>query len=164
MFSLCVFCPCVSVCVFSLCVFVFSVRVFSVCVFSFCVFSLCVFSLCFFLLFFFSLRVQEHDFGSFGGSPCVSRWSLQLTLALVFWCWLGCFLLVSVGELTFDLFLTSSNNLTATVESNAATERKKNLSVFFSLCVFCLCFLSVFPVCVVCLCVLSLYFHLSVFF
>ena len=33
-----------------------------------------------------------------------------------------CFL---VGELNFDLFLTSSNNLTATVESNAATERKK---------------------------------------
>ena len=31
----------------------------------------------------------------------------------------------SVGELNFDLFLTSSNNLTATVESNAATEKKK---------------------------------------
>ena len=30
----------------------------------------------------------------------------------------------SVGELNFDLFLTSSNNLTATVESNAATEKK----------------------------------------
>ena len=30
-----------------------------------------------------------------------------------------CFL---VGELIFDLFLTSSNNLTATVESNAAIE------------------------------------------
>ena len=56
---------------------------------------------------------------------CVPRRSLQLTLALVCWCWLGCFLLVSVGELIFDLFLTSSNNLTATVESNAATERKK---------------------------------------
>ena len=56
---------------------------------------------------------------------CVSRRSLQLTLALVCWCWLGCFLLVSVGELIFDLFLTSSNNLTATVESNAATEKKK---------------------------------------
>ena len=47
---------------------------------------------------------------------CVSRRSLQLTLALVCWCCLGCFLLVSVGELIFDLFLTSSNNLTATVE------------------------------------------------
>ena len=58
---------------------------------------------------------------------CVSRRSLQLTLALVCWCWLGCFLLVSVGELIFDLFLTSSNNLTATVESNAATEKKKTL-------------------------------------
>ena len=34
-----------------------------------------------------------------------------------------CFLLCSVGELNFDL-LTSSNNLTATVESNAATEKK----------------------------------------
>ena len=56
---------------------------------------------------------------------CVSRRSLQLTLALVCWCWLGCFLLVSAGELIFDLFLTSSNNLTATVESNAATEKKK---------------------------------------
>ena len=56
---------------------------------------------------------------------CVSRRSLQLTLALVCWWWLGCFLLVSVGELIFDLFLTSSNNLTATVESNAATEKKK---------------------------------------
>ena len=33
-----------------------------------------------------------------------------------------CFL---VGELIFDLFLTSSNNLTATVESNAAIEKKK---------------------------------------
>ena len=54
---------------------------------------------------------------------CVSRRSLQLTLALVCWCWLGVFLLVSVGELIFDLFLTSSNNLTATVESNAATEK-----------------------------------------
>ena len=30
-----------------------------------------------------------------------------------------------MGELIFDLFLTSSNNLTATVESNAATEKKK---------------------------------------
>ena len=29
-----------------------------------------------------------------------------------------------VGELIFDLFLTSSNNLTATVESNAALEKK----------------------------------------
>ena len=56
---------------------------------------------------------------------CVSRRSLQLTLALVCWCWLGFFLLVSVGELIFDLFLTSSNNLTATVVSNAATEKKK---------------------------------------
>ena len=60
---------------------------------------------------------------------CVSRRSLQLTLALVCWCWLGCFLLFSAGELNFDLFLTSSNNLTATVESNAATERKKNSRV-----------------------------------
>ena len=57
---------------------------------------------------------------------CVSRRSLQLTLAW-FVCvgWVG--LLFSVGELNFDLFLTSSNNssnnLTATVESNAATER-----------------------------------------
>ena len=42
---------------------------------------------------------------------------------LVCLCWLGWFLF-SVGELNFDLFLTSSNNLTATVESNAATERK----------------------------------------
>ena len=58
---------------------------------------------------------------------CVSRRSLQLTLALVCLCWLGCFLLVSVGELIFDLFLTSSNNLTATVESNAATEKKKTI-------------------------------------
>ena len=56
---------------------------------------------------------------------CVSRRSLQLTLALVCLCWLGCFLLFSVGELIFDLFLTSSNTLTATVESNAATEKKK---------------------------------------
>ena len=56
---------------------------------------------------------------------CVSRRSLQLTLAWVGWCWLGWFLLGSVGELIFDLFLTSSNNLTATVESNAATEKKK---------------------------------------
>ena len=55
----------------------------------------------------------------------MSRRSLQLTLALVCLCWLGCFLLFSVGELIFDLFLTSSNNLTATVESNAATEKKK---------------------------------------
>ena len=60
---------------------------------------------------------------------CVSRRSLQLTLALVGWCWLGWFLLVSVGELIFDLFLTSSNNLTATVESNAATEKKKHTDV-----------------------------------
>ena len=29
------------------------------------------------------------------------------------------------GELIFDLSLTSSNNLTATVESNAALEKKK---------------------------------------
>ena len=35
------------------------------------------------------------------------------------------FLVLSVGELNVDLFLTSSNNLTATVESNAATEKKK---------------------------------------
>ena len=57
---------------------------------------------------------------------CVSRRSLQLTLALGCLCWLGFFLLFSVGELIFDLFLTSSNNLTATVESNAATEKKKS--------------------------------------
>ena len=63
--------------------------------------------------------------GSFVFHLCVSRRSLQLTLASVCWCWLGCFLLFSVGELNFDLFLTSSNNLTATVESNAATEKKK---------------------------------------
>ena len=60
----------------------------------------------------------------------MSRRSLQLTLALVGWCWLGWFLLVSVGELIFDLFLTSSNNLTATVESNAATEKKNSSSSF----------------------------------
>ena len=72
------------------------------------------------------LRVQEHDLGCFGVSPFVSRRSLQLTLDLVCLCWLGGFSLFSVGELIFDLFLTSSNNLTATVESNAATERKKN--------------------------------------
>ena len=36
--------------------------------------------------------------------------------------WFCCFL---VGELNFDLFLTSSNNLTATVESNAAMEKKR---------------------------------------
>ena len=65
--------------------------------------------------------------GSFVFHLCVSRRSLQLTLASVCWCWLGCFLLFSVGELNFDLFLTSSNNLTATVESNAATEEKKGL-------------------------------------
>ena len=55
---------------------------------------------------------------------CVSRRSLQLTLALfvcVGWFFSCCFL---VGELIFDLFLTSSNNLTATVESNAAIEKK----------------------------------------
>ena len=51
---------------------------------------------------------------------CVSRRSLQLTLA--WFGWVG--LLFSVGELNFDLFLTSSNKLTATVESNAATEKK----------------------------------------
>ena len=64
--------------------------------------------------------------GSFVFHLCVSRRSLQLTLAW-FVCvgWVG--LLFSVGELTFDLFLTSSNNLTATVESNAATEEKKSL-------------------------------------
>ena len=62
--------------------------------------------------------------GSFVFHLCVSRRSLQLTLALVCLCWLGCFLLFSVGELNLDLFLTSSNNLTATVERNAATERQ----------------------------------------
>ena len=63
--------------------------------------------------------------GSLCFTICVSRRSLQLTLAW-FVCvgWVG--LLFSVGELNFDLFLTSSNNLTATVESNAATEKKKN--------------------------------------
>ena len=62
--------------------------------------------------------------GSLCFTICVSRRSLQLTLAW-FVCvgWVG--LLFSVGELNFDLFLTSSNNLTATVESNAATEKKK---------------------------------------
>ena len=73
----------------------------------------------------------EHSFGAlwnlFRRRSCVSRRSLQLTLALVCWCWLGWFLLVSVGELIFDLFLTSSNNLTATVESNAATVKKNKL-------------------------------------
>ena len=38
---------------------------------------------------------------------------------------LGFSVLFSVGELNFDLFLTSSNNLTATVECNAASEKKK---------------------------------------
>ena len=74
------------------------------------------------------LRVREHDFGSFGVSPlCVTTvTSAHPCLGwLVGWCWLGWFLFVSVGELIFDLFLTSSNNLTATVESNAATEKKK---------------------------------------
>ena len=61
--------------------------------------------------------------GSLCFTFCVSRRSLQLTLAW-FVCvgWVG--LLFSVGELNFDLFLTSSNKLTATVESNAATEKK----------------------------------------
>ena len=40
-------------------------------------------------------------------------------------CWAGCFCCFLAGELNFDLFLTSSNNLTATVESNAALEKKK---------------------------------------
>ena len=62
--------------------------------------------------------------GSLCFTFCVSRRSLQLTLAwFVFVGWVG--LLFSVGELNFDLFLTSSNKLTATVESNAATEKKK---------------------------------------
>ena len=71
------------------------------------------------------LRVQEHDLGSFGVSPLRVTTSLQLTLDLVCLCWLDGFLLFSVGELIFDLFLTSSNNLTATVKSNAATEKTK---------------------------------------
>ena len=61
--------------------------------------------------------------GSLCFTFCVSRRSLQLTLAwFVRVGWVG--LLFSVGELNFDLFLTSSNKLTATVESNAATEKK----------------------------------------
>ena len=44
-----------------------------------------------------------------------------------FVCVFGFSLSFSVGELNFDLFLTSSNNLTATVVSNAATEKKKSL-------------------------------------
>ena len=59
--------------------------------------------------------------GSLCFTFCVSRRSLQLTLA--WFVFVG--LLFSVGELNFDLFLTSSNKLTATVESNAATEKKK---------------------------------------
>ena len=62
--------------------------------------------------------------GSLCFTFCVSRRSLQLTLAwFVRVGWVG--LLFSVGELNFDLFLTSSNKLTATVESNAATEKKR---------------------------------------
>ena len=56
---------------------------------------------------------------------CVSRRSLQLTLALVGWCWLGWFLLVSVGELIFDLFLTSSNNLTSQLSRAMRQQSKK---------------------------------------
>ena len=40
-----------------------------------------------------------------------------------FVCVVGFSLSFSVGELNFDLFLTSSNNLTATVESNAAEKK-----------------------------------------
>ena len=63
--------------------------------------------------------------GSLGFHLCVSRWSLQLTLASAFWCCWVFSVLFSVGELNFDLFLASSNNLTATVECNAASEKKK---------------------------------------
>ena len=64
--------------------------------------------------------------GSLCFTFCVSRRSLQLTLAwFVRVGWVG--LLFSVGELNFDLFLSSSKKLTATVESNAATEIKKKL-------------------------------------
>ena len=66
--------------------------------------------------------------GSLCFTFCVSRRSLQLTLA-----WFVCGgwvdLLFSVGELNFDLFLTSSNKLTATVESNAASEKKDSLKL-----------------------------------
>ena len=56
---------------------------------------------------------MRHD-GHFSSPlPCFVR---------VGWVVSCCFL---VGELNFDLFLTSSNNLTATVESNAAIEKKK---------------------------------------
>ena len=55
---------------------------------------------------------MRHD-GHFSSPlPCFVR------VGLVVSC---CFL---VGEVNFDLFLTSSNNLTATVESNAAIEKK----------------------------------------
>ena len=55
---------------------------------------------------------MRHD-GHFSSPlPCFVR---------VGWVVSCCFL---VGELNFDLFLTSSNNLTATVESNAAIEKK----------------------------------------
>ena len=47
-----------------------------------------------------------------------------------FVCVFGFSLSFSVGELNFDLFLTSSNNLTATVVSNAATEKKEVLWPF----------------------------------
>ena len=56
---------------------------------------------------------MRHDGHFSSPSPCFVR------VRLVVSC---CFL---VGELNFDLFLTSSNNLTATVESNAAIEEKK---------------------------------------
>ena len=55
------------------------------------------------------------------GDNTIGRWTRWCVVPLI----VGCFLLFYVGELNFDLFLTSSNNLTATVESNAATEKKK---------------------------------------
>ena len=54
---------------------------------------------------------------------CVTTVTSAHPCLFVFVGWVG--LLFSVGELNFDLFLTSSNKLTATVESNAATEKKK---------------------------------------
>ena len=61
--------------------------------------------------------------GSFGVSPLrVTTVTSAHPCLFVLLC---CSLSFSVGELNFDLFLTSSNNLTATVESNAATEKKK---------------------------------------
>ena len=45
---------------------------------------------------------------------------------------LGCSLSFSVGELNFDLFLTSSNNLTATVDA-ATVDAAKKMQMFQAL-------------------------------